>query len=93
MKFIRRLIANFTKNPHDKEKKLADINGEPWVRVIDVSFEDPTKPGIGAFELDWNDEFVKMLVDSGYSGKTANEIVNTWFNDVCRGVLEDDDVT
>ena len=89
MKFIRRLVANFTKNPHEKEKKLADINGEPWVRVIDVSFEDPQNPGIGEFNLDWNDEFVKMLTDSGYSGKNEYEIVNTWFNDVCRGIIDE----
>jgi len=28
-----------------------------------------------------------MLMDSGYKGKSDEDIVNKWFNDVCRTVL------
>ena len=93
MKFIKKLIANVTiKNKSEREKKIATIKEEPWVKVIDISFNDSTRPGVGAFELDWNEQFIKMLTSAGYSGKDENEIVNTWFNDVCRGVLDDEDL-
>jgi hypothetical protein len=41
----------------------------------------------GAFELDWNDLFVAKLVRAGYQGKTDNDIVDNWFQDVCRNVV------
>jgi hypothetical protein len=68
------------------QKQSANVKKEPWVDVksVDVNTEDPKQ---GFMELDWNDEFVKMLMDSGYSGKSDEDIVNKWFNDVCRTVL------
>jgi hypothetical protein len=41
----------------------------------------------GGFELDWNDLFVAKLVRAGYQGKTDNDIVDNWFQDVCRNVV------
>ena len=41
----------------------------------------------GAFELDWNDLFVAKLIRAGYQGKTDNDIVDNWFQDVCRNVV------
>ena len=38
-------------------------------------------------ELDWNDLFVAKLVRAGYQGKTDNDIVDNWFQDVCRNVV------
>ena len=38
-------------------------------------------------ELDWNDHFVKFLHENGYTGNNDEDIVNKWFNDVCRTVL------
>lgn len=68
------------------QRESAEIKKEPWVDVknVDVNAEDPKQ---GFMELDWNDEFVKMLMDSGYKGKSDEDIVNKWFNDVCRTVL------
>ena len=67
-------------------KTSANLKHEPWVDVknVDVNPEDPKQ---GFMELDWNDEFVKMLMDKGYKGKSDEDIVNLWFNDVCRTVL------
>ena len=48
---------------------------------------DPENPGAGAFELDWNDIFVARLIKSGYQGKTDQDIVDNWFQDVCRNVV------
>lgn len=70
-----------------REKTLATIDDEPWVKVIDVQFADPRNPGSGFFELDWNEAFITQLTEAGYSGRSDGEIVDMWFNDVCRGVI------
>lgn len=68
------------------EKELATERGEPWVSVITVEL-DPDDVGNGAFELDWNDKFITKLVRAGYKGKTDQQIVDQWFQDVCRNVV------
>ena len=67
-------------------KELATERDEPWVEVIGMDI-DPTDPGQGAFELDWNDKFVANLVRAGYQGKTDQDIVDNWFKNVCRNVV------
>jgi hypothetical protein len=67
-------------------KARATAAGEPWVNVLGIEV-DPENPGAGAFELDWNDVFVARLVKSGYQGKTDADIVDNWFQDVCRHVV------
>lgn len=67
-------------------KALATAAGEPWVNVLGIEV-DPENPGAGAFELDWNDIFVARLIKSGYQGKTDQDIVDNWFQDVCRHVV------
>ena len=41
----------------------------------------------GAFELDWNDIFVARLIKAGYQGKVDADIVDQWFQNVCRHVV------
>ena len=71
------------------EKEIATENKEPWVNVISVEI-DPDDPGNGAFELDFNEYFVAKLVRAGYQKKkedTDNDIVDRWFQAVCKNVL------
>ena len=68
------------------EKKLADINGKPFVTVLNTHF-DPNNPKQGYFELDWNQSFIGMLNKNGYSGITEDETVNKWFDDLCKGIV------
>lgn len=70
------------------EKTKATEAGEPWVNVIKMGI-NPENVVQGYFELDWNDEFVKMLSDAGITGTSDEDIVNKWFNGVCRTVLLD----
>ena len=70
----------------DPEKAKATKRGEPWVKVLSMEL-DPNDPGMGAFELDWNDKFVSNLVRAGYQGKTDSDIVDNWFQSVCRNVV------
>ena len=70
------------------EKDLATSAGEPWVSVVKMGI-DPENVVQGFFELDWNDEFVQMLSEAGITGASDEDIVNKWFNGVCRTVLLD----
>lgn len=70
-------------------KDQATERGEPWVNVIGMELDqaDMTQ---GAFELDWNEIFVARLVKAGYMMKptdTDAEIVDRWFQNVCRNVV------
>lgn len=67
-------------------KEIATEKAEPYVNIDSVQI-DPANPGQGAFELDWNEFFVAKLVKSGYKGKTDEQIVDQWFQDVCRNVV------
>ena len=68
-----------------KEKEQATKEGEPWVAVLDTKInEDNIRNGF--FELDWNDEFVNMLKQSGYQGETEEEIVDRWFQTLCKTI-------
>jgi hypothetical protein len=67
-------------------KELATERGEPWVNIESIEL-DPENIGNGAFELDWNSLFVAKLVRAGYSGKDDQQIVDQWFQDICRNVV------
>lgn len=71
-------------NRYDKEEAIE--KKEPWVTVIKMGV-DPNNVVQGFFELDWNDDFVQYLSDQGIEGPTDEDIVNKWFNAVCRTVL------
>jgi hypothetical protein len=71
------------------EKEVATENGEPWVAILSMDV-DPENLHQGAFELDWNDKFVANLIRAGYQIKpedTDADIVDRWFNNVCRHVV------
>ncbi len=70
----------------EKEKTVATIDNEPYIKVLQVDFEDET-PNVGSFELDWNEDFISVLTASGYIGKNDEQIIDQWFNDVCRNIL------
>ena len=68
------------------DKELATDRDEPYVNVIKVEF-DSDSPRLGSFEIDWNQQFVEMLVKHGYAGKTSEQVVDQWFTDLCRNVV------
>lgn len=71
---------------NEYDKRVAEIKREPWVNVVSMGV-DPNQITQGFFELDWNDEFVKMLQNAGITGTSDEDVVNKWFNGVCRTVL------
>ena len=70
------------------EKKLADINEEPWVAMPNIRW-DPSDPTQSYFELDYNEYFVSYLKENGYDGLSDQIIVEQWLNDICRSVASD----
>lgn len=74
------------KIPNKTPKELATEQGQPWVNVIGLDV-DPSDLNQGAFELDWNDIFVAKLIRAGYQGKTDADIVDQWFQNICRHVV------
>jgi membrane carboxypeptidase/penicillin-binding protein len=72
-------------------KELANEKKEPWVAVLDTHVnQDNVRNGF--FELDWNEFFVLQLRSAGYSGTTDEEIVDKWFQELCRNVGADSGV-
>ena len=67
-------------------KEAATKRGEPYINVTSVEL-DPDNVENGAFELDWNDIFVARLVKAGYKGRDDAQIVDQWFQTICRNVL------
>ena len=67
-------------------KDLATEREEPYVAILSMDV-DPDNIHQGAFELDWNDKFVANLMRAGYQGKTDADIVDQWFQAVCRNVV------
>ena len=78
--------------PHEEKKSkksakdLATERGEPYVAVLGMDV-DPTDINSGAFELDWNDKFIANLARAGYQGKTDADMVDQWFQNVCRNIV------
>jgi hypothetical protein len=66
-------------------KELATEAKEPWVGVLQTHVaKDDLKNGF--FELDWNEYFVLQLKQGGYAGATEEEIVDQWFQELCRNI-------
>jgi len=82
-----------TKAPKSKPveltaKEKATQAGKPYVNILSMEI-DPNNVNSGSFELDWNALFITRLVKAGYMKKkedTDQDIVDRWFNDVCRNV-------
>jgi hypothetical protein len=67
-------------------KDLATEANEPYINITSVDL-DPDNIGNGSFSLDWNDKFVTNLVRAGYQGKTDQQLVDQWFQQICRNIL------
>lgn len=76
----RKLIAS--------EKEAATKRGEPYVNVVSIDI-DPNNVGDGSFELDFNEIFVARLVKAGFTGKDDFQIVDRWFQTICRNILQE----
>lgn len=72
-------IANLSPKDIATEKK------EPWVAVLETHVNKENVRN-GFFELDWNEYFVVQLRGAGYTGASDEEVVDQWFQELCRNV-------
>ena len=72
-------------------KAAATKRGEPWVNVLDMQVNEENIRN-GFFELDWNDLFIKELIQNGYgtNDDPQEEIVDRWFRDIVYNMLADE---
>lgn len=73
-----------TQQQYNRNK--ADLLNEPYVEVVKIGLVDG-KSDNGYVELDWNNKFIDMLHREGFKGMSDDEMVNKWFNQLCRTVL------
>lgn len=69
-------------------KERATERGEPWVDVLETHVnKDNIRNGF--FELDWNEYFIKELIQAGYGFEDDphEEIVDRWFRDLAANML------
>lgn len=74
--------------PSLSAKDKATEAGEPYINILSMEL-NPNNIHEGSFELDWNSIFITQLVKAGYMKKkddTDQDIVDRWFQDVCRNV-------
>ena len=74
-------------------KEYATRRKESWVNVLDMKVnKDNIRNGF--FELDWNEYFIKELIEAGYGTEqdTEEEIVDRWFRDIVYGMLEEEGI-
>jgi len=69
----------------EEERIKAEAVVEPRINVKQIDFTD-NNPRDGAFELDWNKEFVDWLRLAGYPGEKDEQVVDIWFTELCKNV-------
>lgn len=69
------------------EKDQATARGEPFVKVLNVNL-DKDNPSDGYFELEWNQLFIRQLMEAGFTGDKEEEIIDQWFSELCRNLTD-----
>ena len=63
------------------DKAVHSLGNRPWIDVIHSEYNDSEGADGFAFELDWNEAFIKLLISEGYFGPSDEAIVEQWFED------------
>lgn len=65
------------------KRDISTLNKEEYFEIIKGEYD----PEMGMiFEFDWNIIFIENLRKNGYRGETDSDVVNSWFDDVCRQI-------
>jgi len=74
-------------------KERATAQSMPYVAVLDT-LVNPDDIKNGFFDLDWNEFFIKELIENGYGTEAdpEEEIVDRWFRDLCGEILDSEGV-
>jgi hypothetical protein len=90
IKWLIKQLQKFDKDTYTGDlpqtKAQKEHKEEPRVEITGFAV-DPNNPGQGAFEFDWNKEFIYKLISEGYVGDSDEDLVEQWFSDICRNVV------
>lgn len=90
IKWLIRQLQRFDKDTFTDELPLTraqkENREEPRIEITGFAV-NPDNPSEGAFEFDWNKEFINKLISDGYAGHSDEDLVEQWFSDVCRNVV------
>jgi hypothetical protein len=75
-------------DPKQGDKIIATAKGEPWIGVINDNFDHYLGTSGFEIEFDWNDLWIEKLRANGYQGLTEEDVVEHWFQEVCRREAE-----
>jgi hypothetical protein len=87
---LRKLEIEFTAGNielNEFEKQSANIRKEPYITILNSDYDPAQGVGGLAFEFDWNEYWIKQLIEHGYSGYNEEQIIQQWFEDLCRSVI------
>ena len=84
-KFLKEFFSSSSSDSGVTTKEKATARNEPYVNVVKVNI-DKDNPSDGYFELEWNQVFIRQLMDAGYSGDNEEEIIDQWFTALCSSV-------
>ena len=90
----KKVAKKYTAKPKKptNEKEIATANEEPYIKVLETKL-NPDNPRNGFFELDWNQYFVEHLRTNGFRGSTDEEVVDQWFQELCRNIASEQELT
>lgn len=76
------------------EKQTATLDKEPWFNFVGADKKISGDSVQAAVELDWNIYFVEFLESKGWTGSTPDEVVDKWFEDMMKQMLNvyDEDI-
>ena len=84
-KYLKEFFSSSSSDSGVTTKEKATARNEPYVNVVKVNI-DKDNPSDGYFELEWNQVFIRQLMDAGYSGDNEEEIIDQWFTALCSSV-------
>lgn len=87
---IRKLELDFAAekiSENEFNKQVATIKKEPYITIINTEFNPRLGMSGLEFEFDWNEFWIKELVENGYVGYNEDQIIQQWFEDLCRSVI------
>lgn len=87
---IKKRYDSITENEYDKQK--ATLEGNPWMTVINSDYDHEEGLGGLTFEFDWNDHFVEFLRENKFEGLTDEDVVENYFNELCKQIAIQEDL-
>lgn len=87
---LRKLEIEYEHGKIDEQqlaKMSATARGEPYIAVVNSTYDPALKLSGVEFEFDWNHLWIEQLIAAGYIGSTEEQLIQRWFEDLCRTVV------